>query len=400
MLSGMLPDSNNLGPEKKRVVVVAGEASGDLHAARMISAMRALDPQILFSGMGGQEMRKAGVDICVDNEKLAVVGLIEVLGQLREIRQAFKTIERHLASVRPDLLVLVDYVEFNLRLAKRAKRLGIKVLFYVSPQVWAWRQGRVKSIGRVVDAMAVLFPFEVDFYRAHGIPVRYVGNPLVDEVQVSQTPADLRKAFGLKEGSPVVGLLPGSRKGELARHMPVVGQTVAYLAARHPEIEFILALAPGIDRVTQVDPFLPPQVRVTQIADQPYHVMHVSNALMIASGTATLEAGLLAVPMAIFYRVSAISYWIMKRFIRIPNIGLANIVAGKRVVQEFIQHQATAPAIGKEIEALIFDPDYQQRVRQELSVIKTNLGHGGGSDNVARMALELLRHGRLIDDPR
>jgi lipid-A-disaccharide synthase len=380
---------------QRHIVVVAGEASGDMHAARMVSALKKRYPDCIFSGMGSGQMRAAGVDIRVDSAALSVVGLIEVLAHLKEIRQAFKTIADHIAQSKPDLLILVDYVEFNLRLAKAAKQHGIKVLFYVSPQVWAWRQGRVKSIGRVVDAMAVLFPFEVDFYQQHGVPVRYVGNPLVDEVHVTATPTALRAEFGLNENMPVVGLFPGSRRSELSRHMPVMGKTVAWLHERLPNAQFIMALAPGVDASTQVLPHLPKGIQVRQISGRPYDVMHASTALMIASGTATLEAGLLAVPMAIFYKVSAFSHAIMKRFIRIPNIGLANIVAGRRVVQEFIQHKATPEFIGQELFKLLTDIDYQQQVRDQLAAVKTNLGHGGGSENVAQMAAELLEYGRL-----
>lgn len=376
-------------------MVVAGEASGDLHAANMVRAMRRLQPELRFSGMGGGALRTAGAEILVDSTRLSVVGLVEVLAHYRDIRRAMRTLRAHLLRERPALLVLVDYVEFNLRLARTARKLGVKVLFYVSPQVWAWRSRRIKRIGRVIDAMAVLFPFEAEVYRKHGIPVRYVGNPLVDEVRASADCYTLRREFGLRETVPVVGILPGSRRGELSRHLPLIMEAARRLRARVPDVQFIMPLAPGVDVARDVTPHMDPQLNIVQISGRTYDAMHSADALMIASGTATLEAGLLRVPMAILYRVSPITYLILKRLILIRDVGLANIVAGDRVVPEFIQNDATPQAIAEEIEHLLTDPDYARSVRERLGIIREKLGEGGGSENVARMALELIRYGKL-----
>jgi lipid-A-disaccharide synthase len=377
------------------VMVVTGEASGDLHAANMVRALRRMDPGLRFSGMGGSALRSAGVEILVDSTRLSVVGLVEVLVHYRDIRRALATLRARLQRERPALLVLVDYVEFNLRLARTAKQLGIRVLFYVSPQVWAWRSRRVKRIGRVIDAMAVLFPFEAEVYRRHGIPVRYVGNPLVDEVRASSDCRTLRREFGLDEAAPVVGILPGSRHGELSRHLPLIMEAGRLLRARIPDVQFIMPLAPGVDVARDVTPHVDPRLKIVQIAGRTYDAMHSADALMIASGTATLEAGLLRVPMAILYRVSPITYFIIKRLILIRNVGLANIVAGERVVPEFIQNDATPENIADEIERLLTNPDYARAMRERLGVIREKLGSGGGSDNVARMALELIETGEL-----
>jgi len=376
-------------------MVVAGEASGDLHAANMVRAMRRLNPALRFSGMGGGALRDAGVDILVDSTRLSVVGLVEVLAHYGDIRRALKTLKTQLEQERPALLVLVDYVEFNLRLARYAKGLGVKVLFYVSPQVWAWRARRVKRIGQAIDAMAVLFPFEEAVYRQHGIPVRYVGNPLVDEVRASTDCYALRREFGLNETAPVVGILPGSRRGELSRHLPLIMAAARLLKSRIPKVQFIMPLAPGVDVEGDVNPHLDKSLGIVQVTGRTYDAMHASDALMIASGTATLEAGLLRVPMAILYRVSPITYAILKRLILIRDIGLANIVAGERVVPEFVQNDATPQAIAAEIERLITDTDYARNMRERLGIIREKLGEGGGSDNVARMAMELIELGAL-----
>ncbi|SEP98689.1 lipid-A-disaccharide synthase [Ectothiorhodospira magna] len=376
-------------------MIVAGEVSGDLHAANMVRAMETLRPGNRYTGMGCGAMGEAGVELIVDAGRLAVVGLWEVIAQYRDIRRALETLKQHLRSDPPDLLVLVDYVEFNLRLAKVAKALGIRVLFYISPQIWAWRPHRVKRIGRVIDAMAVLFPFEVDVYRRYGIPVRYVGNPLVDVVQPSATPDRILADLGLDH--PPVALLPGSRGGELRRHLPIMMETCRWLRRRHPDIPFVMPLAPGVDVAGDVTPHLDPSLDIRLVSGQTYDVMAVSRALVIASGTATLEAALLRTPMAIIYRVSPITHAILSRLILIPHIGLANIVAGREVVREFVQDAATAENIGAEVERLLADEDYHRSVVEALGEVRQRLGDGGGSEKVARMALELIDHGGLRD---
>lgn len=384
-------------PSSRHVVVVAGEPSGDQHAADFVGALRRLEPGLQFSGMGGNALRQTGVDLVVDSTSLAVVGLVEVLSHYGQIRRALKRMRAHLAATRPQLLVLVDYVEFNLRLAKTAKSLGIKVLFYVSPQVWAWRPGRIKKIGQVVDAMAVLFPFEVDVYQQHGIAVRYVGNPLVDQVKVSTPQSELRLRFGLAPQQPVLGLCPGSRTGEIKRHLPVMLAACEILNARHPSLQFVLAAAGSIDSDALIAPLIPKNLSVKLVKGQSHEVMASADALLISSGTATLEAGLLGVPMAILYRISPISYQILKRFLLIPNIGLVNIVAGRRVVQEFIQNDATPMALAVEAERLLTDSRYSESIREQLVEVRQKLGKGGGSERVAQMAKELLDLGRLAD---
>lgn len=380
----------------RHIMVVAGETSGDQHAAEMIRALEHLRPGHRYSGMGCEALAAAGMERIVDARDLAVVGLWEVLAHYRDIRRALETLKARLREDPPDLLVLVDYVEFNLRLARAAKGRGIPVLFYVSPQVWAWRARRVWRIGEVIDAMAVLFPFEAAFYERHGIPVRYVGNPLVDTVRASAPPEGIRRSLGLAPDRPVVGLLPGSRSGELRHHLPVMMQTCRWLRRRHPGLDFVMPLAPGVNVERDVAPHLDPELGIRQVTGHTHDVMAISRALIIASGTATLEAALMGTPMAILYRVSPLTYAVLKRMLLIRDIGLANIVAGERVVQEFVQSQARPETIGAEVERLLTDPGYHEEVCRGLAQVRERLGDQGGSENVARMALELLDHGRLL----
>lgn len=382
-------------PAARHVVVVAGEASGDQHAADLVRELRGMDSAIRFSGMGGQAMRGAGVDLVVDSTELAVVGFVEVLARYGQIRRALNQLKGHLEKTRPDLLVLVDYVEFNLRLAKAAKALGIKVLFYVSPQVWAWRPHRIQKIGAVIDAMAVLFPFEEDVYRRNGIPVRYVGNPLVDQVQVAGSQMQLREMLGLDLSRPVLGLFPGSRASEIRRHWPVMLAACEQIVKVLPQVQLAVGVARGVNVQSQLMPLVSKAFELRFVEGRSHELMAASDALLISSGTATLEAGLLQVPMAILYRVSPLSYAILKRFILVPDIGLVNIVAGQRIAKEFVQDRATPAALSAECIRLLTDRDYRLQMHERLAVVREKLGEGGGSRRVAEMAWELLDTGAI-----
>ncbi len=372
-------------------MLVAGEASGDLHAANLVKALRRVHSNVRCYGMGADNMRAAGVEICVDSSKLAVVGISEVLTHYREIRSALHALQKLIKHRRPDLLILIDYPEFNLRLAAAAKRARVKVMYYVSPQVWAWRPGRVKKIGRLVDMMAVVFAFEVPFYQKAKIPVCFVGHPLVDEAIPSMTHAQARAQFGLNPASKVVGLFPGSRLSEIGRLMPELVASSKLLHTRFPHAQFILPVAPGINRATieaYLDPFTPSIALLER--QSIYDVIQVCDAVVTASGTATLQIALMATPMVIIYRVSALSYRIARRLVSVKHIGLANIVAGRSVVREFIQDDVKPQAIAAEIERLLTDEAYAQTMRRNLTGIRVALGEVGGSDKAARLALTMV----------
>ncbi len=369
----------------------AGESSGEQHAASMFMEMRKQLPDIRGIGMGGSRMRQGGIDVKVDSSSLGVIGLIEVLKHYGDIRAALKQMKNLLRTERPDLLVCVDYKEFNLKLAQYAKKEGIKVLFYVSPQVWAWRPGRVVTYGKAIDMMAVIFPFETAYYEAENVPVRYVGHPSVDKVLPLRTRTEDFKQFGLDDDNPVIGLLPGSRINEIKRMLPIMLAAAEKLQAEYPDLQFLLPQADTISDEILWPYLQQSDVPIKVINDQPYDVIQCCDAVMTTSGTASLEIALLTVPMVIAYKLSEITYWLGRLLVKTPFIGLPNIVAGKPIVKELIQHQVTADSLAQEIERMLKDNDYRQTMIDELKAVKKVLGKGGGSANMAKLAMEMMK---------
>lgn len=368
----------------------AGESSGDRHAAHMFLELQNLHPGIEGLGMGGAAMREAGIDIRFDSSNIGVIGVVEVLKHYREIRQALKQMQRLLVDERPDLLVCVDYKEFNFKLAKFAKSFGVKVLFYVSPQVWAWRPGRVKQYGRVIDRMAVIFPFETAYYEAENVPVSYVGHPSIDKVHPRYTKHEDLDRFGLDGERPVIGLVPGSRKQEIERLLPVMLDAASIVLSLVPGAQFILPQAQSVSDELLRSYLDRSDLAIKVIKNETYDAVQCCTAIMSSSGTATLEIALLQVPMVIVYKLSELTYWLGRLLVKTPFIGLPNIVAGKAVVKELIQHQANAKNIADEIVKLLSDRAYYDAVKSDLSAIKNTLGSGEGSKNMAILALEML----------
>jgi lipid-A-disaccharide synthase len=370
-------------------MIVAGEASGDMYGATLAAELRSRSPKLGFFGMGGDCMRKAGVETLVDANVMAVMGIVEVLGHLPVIVRGFNTLKRRLLSDPPALLILIDYPDFNLRLAKVAKGAGVKVLYFISPQVWAWRSGRVKGIGEVIDRMAVLFPFEVPFYEKAGIPVSFVGHPLLDLVRPSLEKGEAQAGFELQPGR-VVGLFPGSRKAEIEKLLPVVLESAKLLKKRLPDLQFLLPLASSL-RLEDISPQLEASgLEVRVVSGKNHDVMVACDAAISVSGTVTMELALIGVPMVIIYRVSALTYQIGKRVIQVPHIGICNIVAQKRVVKELIQHEAEPLGIAAEIERLLTDQAHLSQVREGLADVRVKLGNGGALQRLADVALEMI----------
>jgi len=371
-------------------MIVAGEASGDLYGATLAAEIRALSPDTRLFGMGGDRMREAGVETLVDANVMAVMGIVEVLGQLPVILKGFSILKRALLSDPPRLLILIDYPDFNLRLARVAKRAGIKVLYFISPQVWAWRSGRVKGIGRVVDMMAVLFPFEVPFYQKAGIPVSFVGHPLLDLVRPGMGRDQAALSLGLESGRRTVGLFPGSRKSEIAKLLPDILEAARLLQARLPELQFVLPLASSL-RPEDIAPQVARSgLQVTVVSGRNHDVMVACDAAISVSGTVTMELALVGIPMVIVYRVSGLTYQIGKRVIKLPHIGICNIVAEKGIVKELIQHEVTPEAMAREIGNLLEDQRYADRMREEFLQVRTKLGSGGALGRLARVALGMM----------
>jgi lipid-A-disaccharide synthase len=381
---------SKLQERNEAVMIVAGEASGDMYGATLAAEIRALSPATRFFGMGGDCMRKAGVETLVDANVMAVMGIVEVLGHLPVILKGFNILKQRLLTDPPKLMILIDYPDFNLRLAKVAKRAGVKVLYFISPQVWAWRSGRVTGIGRVVDMMAVLFPFEVPFYQKAGIPVTFVGHPLLDMVRPSMGRDEALASFGLDPGRRTVGLFPGSRKSVIKKLLPVILQAAELLLARMPDLQFVLPLASSL-RAEDLAPYLAgAKVQVAVVSGRNHDLMVACDAAISVSGTVIMELALVGVPTVLIYKVSPLTYQIGKRVINVPHIGICNIIAEKRLIKELIQHEAEPVAIADEIDAILNDVRHADEIREGFATVREKLGNGGALGRVARLALEMM----------
>ncbi|MEJ2201436.1 MAG: lipid-A-disaccharide synthase [Desulfuromonadaceae bacterium] len=381
-----------VGEKPRTAMIVTGEASGDLHGANLIAAAKKIDPELSFCGVGGSLMRAAGCDILIPGETISVMGLVEVVGHFPVIYRAFQSLKRILHGPdRPDVLICIDFPDFNLRLAKQAKRAGVPVLYYVSPQVWAWRRGRVKEIARVVDRLAAILPFEPEFYRGQDIEVEYVGNPLLDDVFVSQDRVALLTQHGLQSDHPVVGLFPGSRHNELKFNFATIVATAKKILEARPEVQFLLPVAPSFDRRVFEERLAGADLPVVLSQGRIYDVANACDAILTVSGTVTLQIALMGTPMAILYKMSPLTSWIGKQLIKVPHIGLANIVAGRGVVKEFIQDDANPEALAAEILRMLEDDAYAASIRAGLVQVRHNMGEAGCSERVARMASVMSR---------
>ena len=376
----------------KNVVIVAGEASGDAHAALLVTELKKLNNTISVRGMGGDNLRKAGVDVFIDMADLAVVGIIEVLLKYKLIKAELNKLKQNIAANPPDLLILVDYQEFNQRLAAYAKSIGIKVLFYIGPQVWAWRPKRVHKMAKIVDHMAVILPFEKKLYEDADVPVTFTGHPLTDEVIADKTRQQARTQLKIDDKT-TLGLFPGSRSGEIKRVLPTLLESAKLIIKERPDIQFVLPVANTI-KDEDLRPFqsILRKLSVTRTKEPFYDVIQSCDIILTASGTATLEIGLLKVPMVIVYKVAAFSYFILSKLVNIKHLGLVNIIPGREIVKEFVQHQAKPSNISKEVLKLLNDKKYYETMQHELSLLRQQLGDGNGSKNVAKLAHRMMRN--------
>ena len=375
----------------RRVMIVAGEASGDLHGGNLVRAMHQINPDLSFYGMGGKKMQAAGVELLADAADMAVVGLTEVVFKLGMILRVMRRLTNTLTKTPPALLILIDYPDFNLPLARAARKRGIKVLYYISPQVWAWRKDRIDIIRNTVDRMAVILPFEEEFYRKAGVDVTFVGHPLLDEVTRKYPRAAAQKRFGLQEEAVTIAILPGSRKSEVARLLPEMLGACRILIEKISPIQFVLPLAGTLapDFVRDILRQFP--VRVNVIPDEMYDIVAVADAAMVASGTATLETALLETPMVVVYKVSGLSYAIGRRFIQVDHISLVNLIAGRAVVPELIQNDANPERIAAEMRELITRHGRAREMKLALSGIRGKLGTPGASQRTAQIACDMLK---------
>ncbi len=374
----------------KHIFIVAGEASGDAHAGRMIAELKTINPSIKVTGVGGDTLRKAGAEIIIDFSELAVMGLVEVLKRYCHIKKIFNQVVKYLKNTPPDLLILVDYPGFNLKLAKVAKSLGIPVMYYISPKVWAWRSGRIKTIQRVVDHMAVLFPFEQEMYGQAGVESTCVGHPLVDAVKTDYSCEQAKQQLGLNQNHKVVGLFPGSRRSEVAMLLPIMLDAAKHLSVQDRDLQIVLPLAPGLER-SYLNQFLTDSDLDVTIMDKDfYDLTKACDAVVAASGTVTLEVALLGVPHFIVYRVAPLTYRILKRLVKIPYVGLCNIVTAKPVILELLQDEVTVERVSQELHQRLYESDSKHLADQVRQQVLSALGPSGGARNAAQQIITLL----------
>jgi len=376
-------------------MIVTGEASGDLHGANLVRAMRKCDESLTFVGMGGEEMSAAGVELLFDAGKVSVVGVAEVVSHLPDIFRAQKVLKKYLADFRPDLLIIIDLPDFNLILARFAKKLGIKVFYYICPQVWAWRSGRVKTIRERVDTVGVILPFEESFFRERGVVANYVGHPLLDTVHVSKNRAEFLEHYGIPSNQRCVGLLPGSRKKEVSSLMP----TFLAAARQLQEInnERLTFLVPLASTITEQDLFssevnaYSKDIDIRIIRGDRYNLMAACECVVAASGTVTLELALLNVPMVVTYRLAPLTYRLGRLLIKLQHFSLVNLIAGKEVVPELLQDEVQPEAIAEHLQSFLLQSEKRDEVLKELAKVRDKLGTHGASERAAQLALHMLQ---------
>lgn len=372
--------------------MIAGEASGDLHGAHVIEALLRRNRDIAISGAGSIAMKRAGADIVVDAKELSVMGITAVLVKAPQIIKLMMRLKRFLAHAQPDLVILIDFPDFNIHLAGYVKKLGIPVLYYVSPTVWAWRSKRILKIKKRVDHMAVILPFEKPIYEKYNVPVTYVGHPLLDDA--AEHPIINRTHLNMDR--PTIALLPGSRVDEVRRLLPNMLQAAQILQNRIPNARFVISRAPSIDELLIRE--MQDAVDLHQckmVTDAVSKIFDRSDLAVVASGTASLEAAIYGIPTVIVYQVSPFSYWLGNKLVEVPHIGLANLIAGKRIFPELVQDEATAENMADAAHRLLSDPTAYEKMLQDIKKIQHMLGRAGASDRVAAIAYELLE-GRCV----
>ena len=372
-----------------RMMIVAGEASGEMHGAGVVAALKARCPGIDLFGIGGDRMERAGCALIYHIERFSVMGITEVVRHLPFIRRALRRMDDLLESRRPDLMILIDYPDFNLRLARKARKRGIPVLYYISPQVWAWRSRRIHAIVRLVDCMAVVFPFEVELYQKAGGKVVFVGHPMLEALESRQSKADFCKEAGLDPDRPILGMLPGSRVMEVKHMLPAMAGTLKIVQQDLPATQGVIGLAPTVPRAGLAGRIEGHANAVPVVENSAYEVMRHADLLLVTSGTATLESACFGTPLLVLYRMSRVSWWIARSLVRIPDIGLVNVVAGRRIAPEFLQDAVEPKTLAPVVLELLSDPKKRAEMTNRLIEVKDRLGTPGASSRVANLALDL-----------
>ena len=370
-----------------RVMMIAGEASGDLHGGGVVRSLRALAPGVEIFGIGGENMRSEGMELVQHISSMSFMGFVEVVRHLGVIRDVERRLEKLLDERRPHVVVLIDYPGFNLRFARAAKERRIPILYYISPQVWAWNKRRITRIRKLVNTMKVILPFEVDLYRHAGVDAEFVGHPIVERIGSAVSREEFFERHHLDPSCRLLALLPGSRLQELERIMPVLVEVSEKVRAT-PGIQVAVGVAPNLGRAL-VTRFLPESHGIVLVENATYDLMRHADAAIVTSGTATLETGWFGTPMVVVYRTSPLTYFIGRLLVRVPFIGLVNIVAGEKIVPEYVQGEMTSGKLLPMVRRLLLDRPFAQEMRGKLAVIRERLGGPGASERVARGILSL-----------
>jgi lipid-A-disaccharide synthase len=371
-----------------RFLIVAGEASGDMYGAEVARALQKHFPVTLF-GLGGQHMRAANVELEGDISHTAVVGPFEAVSYFGALYRVFRRLADRVETSPPDAAILIDFPDFNLRLARRLKDAGVPVIYYISPQVWAWREGRVNQIRKLVDKMLVIFPFEEELYRKAGVDVEFVGHPLVDMVQASRSKEEFCRQYALDPRKPIVAMLPGSRKKEVRFILPTLCEAAEQIRKEKPETQFVLPIASGLP-AELINEMIQGR-RITVVSGETYNAVRYARAAMVASGTATLETALLGTPEVIVYRISGATWLLGKFLLKVRLFGIVNIILGEEVVPELFQDKFTAEAVSKMTIRLMDDVWVQSKIRGNYELLRRQLGSGKVAERVADIVARMVR---------
>jgi lipid-A-disaccharide synthase len=370
------------------ILISAGEASGDMYAAQLARALRERADVHLF-GMGGPRMREAGVELLVDSADVHVAGIFEVARKIPALRRAMRTLRAESLRRRPPLAILTDFPGFHLRLARTLRRRGVRNVYFICPQFWAWRPWRANLVRRRFERGLCLFPFETDFYRRAGVTADWIGHPLVGQARATLTRAEFAARHALDPARPIITILPGSRPSELAHHLPRLMQAVTRLRQSQPERQFVLAVAPGLSSA-HFEPYIPAPSPVHLIEDAAYDALAAADVSIVSSGTATIEAALLGAPMVVIYRVSPATAWIARRLMRAPYIAMVNLIAGKHAVPELIQEAFEPEEVAREVEHLLSSPAALAAMKTDLAEVARRLGPPGAIDRAADLIAKMI----------
>lgn len=369
-------------------MIIAGEASGDLHGSHLVHEMLALEPKLCFTGIGGDMMKAEGVELMVHINEMSVLGFGDVIKRFPFFRRVYRSLVARLKKDPPRILILIDYPGLNLKLAKAAKQMGIKVFYYIAPQVWAWGAGRISKMAERIDKLAAIIPFEEELFRKGGIDAQFVGHPLLNLVSTQSTKSEFKKALQIQAKDKIIGLLPGSRNHEVKRLLPEMIATFNALSSNHSGIRGIVACASTVEK-NIYNSLMEETPEISQVYEQTYDIMKHSDLLIVASGTATLESALFETPLIVVYRVDPLSFFLGKRLVKIKNIGLVNVIAGREIVPEFIQNDFNSENVVPAAEKLLFNDVSREQVVNNLKEIKQKLGEPGAAKRAALMALSI-----------